>query len=327
MEKQRIEWIDNLRGLCMIFVCFHHSGDCPVWFVKFYVPIFLTSFFFVSGFLFHNPSRILQPRQKFLNIITSLVIPYIIYCMCCCCLSLVTNGVDGFAMQLYLSLYGIKSWFISALILIQLFCLTVFMTCNKCRQWVLPLTLFLSLILYFNLPVRDYFWNFRNALLAYIFFGCGVIIRKCNIIHHLLENDLFGIGILVAYILFIMVDTKYDLLNGCFNGAFSSYPVFFAENMVGIPAMIYLCSRITSCNQLLLFIGANSLLYYYLPTLINIVTDYLLSAIHLSDMSFPMLILVVLFKCVLMIIPVWFINKYIPVFAGKYKIRLNNNNE
>lgn len=26
MENKRIAWIDNLRGLCMIFVCFHHSG-------------------------------------------------------------------------------------------------------------------------------------------------------------------------------------------------------------------------------------------------------------------------------------------------------------
>lgn len=311
----------------MVFVCFHHSGACPVWFVKFYVPIFLTSFFWVSGFLFHNPLRLFQPKQKFLNIITSLVIPYIIYCLCCCFLSLITNGVNGFAMQLYLSLYGIKSWFISALILIQLFCFTVYMARDDHRQWVLSITLFLSLILYFILPSGEYFWNFRNALLAYFFFGCGVIIRRCNIIHHLLENNRIGIATLVAYIIFIMVDVKYDLLNGCFNGAFSSYPVFFAENMVGIPAMIYLCSKIKRFNRLLLFIGANSLLYYYLPTLINIVTDYVLSVVHLSNTSFPMLILVVLFKCVLMIIPVWFINKYIPVFAGKYKIRLNNNNE
>lgn len=325
MDNKRIAWIDNLRGLCMVFVCFHHSGDCPVWFVKFYVPIFLTSFFFVSGFLFHNPSRTFSVKQKFMNIATTLVLPYVIYCSCCICLSLVTKGIDGLMEQIYLSLYGIKSWFISALILCQMFCLMVFIIKKDRRQWALLFTSLLSLILYFGLPPGEYFWNFRNALLAYFFLGCGVMAKKRNLIHYLLENKRLGMTALWAYVIFIIIDIKYDLLKGCFNGTFSSYPVFFLENVVGIPAIIYICSRITRYNRLLLFIGANSLLYYYLPTLTNIVTDYVLAIVHLSNTSFPMLILIVMFKCLLMIIPVWFINKYIPAFAGKYKIKLNSN--
>lgn len=325
MYNNRINWIDNLRGICMLFVYFHHSGNPPIWFVKFYVPIFLTSFFFVSGFLFHNPSKEFNIKQKFLNIITSLLLPYVIYCFCCCGLSLITNGIDGLLMQLYLSVYGIKSWFISALILCQLFCLMVFRIKEDYRQLALLVTSILSLILYFILPPGEYFWNFRNALLAYFFFGCGVIAKNKNLIHHLLANHWLGITLLLAYIILILVDAKFDLLHGSFNDVFSSYPLFFIENILGIPAMIYLCSKITRFNKLLLFIGANSLLYYYLPSLINIATNYILSIIHFSTTSFLSLIFVVLLKCVLMIIPVWFINKYIPVFAGKYRIKLNGN--
>lgn len=309
----------------MVLVCLHHSGASPILFYKSYVPIFLTSFFFVSGYLFHNPSRPFSFKQKLLNIFTTLFIPYTIYCLCCSGLALITDGTERLSEQLYLSWYGIKSWFISALIVDQLFCLLVFKVNDGYRQLAFLITMSLALIIYFSLPQGEYFWNFRNALLAYFFFGCGVIVRERNVIHRLLNNNIFGCCMVVAYIIFVVIDTKYDILNGSFNGEFSSYPYFFAANVVGIPAVIYICSKITRFNRLLLFIGANSLLYYYLPTLTNIATEQVLSILNLSVSSFPMLILIVLFKCILMIIPVWFINKYIPVFAGKYKINLNGN--
>lgn len=325
MASKRIAWIDNLRGLCMVFVCFHHTGTSPVWFHKFYLPIFLTSFFFVSGYLFHNPSRNFSPKQKLLNIFTSLVIPYFIYCSCCSGIALVTHGVEDFLHQLYLSVYGTKSWFISALILCQLFCLVHFQARPERRQGALGLTLLLAIMLYFCLPVGNYFWNFRNALLAYFFFGCGMFARRYDLVKLLLKHNNWGWGFVLSYVLCVAVDTRYNLLSGCFNAWFTSYPFFFLDNVVGIPAIIYLCSRITSYNRLLLFIGANSLLYYYLPTLVNIVTDRVLVATSIPIVNFPMLILVVWFKCLLMIIPVWFINKYLPVFAGKYRIQLKQN--
>ena len=180
MGEKRIDWIDNLRGMCMVFVCFHHSGSSPLWFVKFYVPIFLTSFFFVSGYLFYNPSKNFDIRQKLLNIATSLIVPYFIYCFCCSCIALMLHGVDGFVEQIYISLYGIKSWFISALILCQLFALVNFI--EKYRLITILITMILSLSLYFCLTTGDYFWNFRNSLLAYFFFACSIIARNENLV-------------------------------------------------------------------------------------------------------------------------------------------------
>lgn len=320
MVNKRIEWIDNLRGMCMVFVYFHHSGSSPLWFVKFYVPIFLTSFFFVSGYLFHHPSRVFDIRQKLLNIFTSLVIPYFIYCFCCSCIAFFSSGIEGLSEQIFISLYGVKSWFISALILCQLFSLVNFVV--KYRLLMLIMTIIASLILYFYLPNGEYFWNFKNSLLAYPFFACGILARSKDIVSFILNDKYVGKCSLLLYIVFVLLNMRYNLLGGSFNGSFSSYPMFFIGNIVGIPAIIYVCSRITRFNRLLLFIGANSLLYYYLPTLVNIVTNYSLSLLHITNTSFVVLILIVLFKCLLMIFPVWFINKYIPVFAGKYRIKI-----
>ncbi len=319
MDNKRIAWIDNLRGLCMVFVCFHHSGSSPVWFSKFYVPVFLTSFFFVSGYLFYNPSKKFSPLQKLLNIFTSLVIPYFIYCSCCCAIALFTGGIEELADQAFISLYGVKSWFVPALILCQLFCLALFRVIG--RPSLVAVSMAVSLALYFCLPGGDYFWNFRNALLAYPFFACGVMVRGRNLIRFAL-NERIGLCALLLYLAFLALNVRYDLLNGSFNGAFSSYPMFFAANVVGIPAMVYLCSKVTRYNRLLLFVGANSLLYYYLPTLTNIATSQVLSLLHLTISSFPMLIAVVLFKCLLMIVPVLIINRYFPIFAGRYRITL-----
>lgn len=225
------------------------------------------------------------------------------------------------ARQVFISLYGVKSWFISALILCQLFCLALF----RVRRMLIvaAMTMVLSLALYFCLPEGEYFWNFRNVLLAYPFFVCGLIVRERNL-NRFLQDERIGICALLLYLVCWVLDVRYDLLNGSFNGSFSSYPVFFVANVVGIPAVIYVCNKITRCNKLLLFIGANSLLYYYLPTLTNIVTTHVLLWLHLTLSSFPMLVVVVLFKCLLMIIPVTLINRYFPIFAGRYRIKVKS---
>lgn len=321
VKNNRINWIDNLRGICMILICLHHTGPSPVWFAKLYNPIFLTSFFFVSGYLFYNPSRIFNIKQKILNIITSLIIPYFIYCFCCICIAFILQGFDGLTNQLYLSLSGIKSWFISALILCQIFSLVNFVFTYKLQTLII--TSLIALLLYFYLPPGIYFWNFRNSLLAYPFLACGIIARIENSIDHIINNKYIGKCCLLLYLICVSLDTKYNLLNGSFNESYSSYIIFFIENIVGIPAIIYSCNKITKFNWLLLFIGANSLLYYYLPSLTNIVTIYLLSFTGITNTSFIILIFIVFFKCLLMVIPVLMINKYFPVFAGKYRIRIS----
>ena len=64
---KRIEWIDNAKGICMIAVIFSHVLLKPISATPFYTPWFLTGFFFISGFLFFNPDKTMDVKQKYMN--------------------------------------------------------------------------------------------------------------------------------------------------------------------------------------------------------------------------------------------------------------------
>ena len=77
--KPRIGWIDVAKGLCMVAVIFSHVPMKPQGTEPFIQSWFLAGFFFISGFLFLNPDKKTNVAQKYVNIITSIFVPYISY--------------------------------------------------------------------------------------------------------------------------------------------------------------------------------------------------------------------------------------------------------
>ena len=54
VPQKRIEWIDQLRGILFLFVIICHSRLAPPFLKHLYEPIFLTGFFFLSGYLYKD---------------------------------------------------------------------------------------------------------------------------------------------------------------------------------------------------------------------------------------------------------------------------------
>lgn len=226
---KRITWIDNCRGLCLILVIIHHTGLIDVWFLKFYLPIFLTCFFFISGYLFFNPEKNVSIKQKLINIMTSILIPYIIYCSLTACFNFFKGGVEACIYDIRIAILGIKSWFISALFLMQIMALSVL---AAKRYYILASLLFITLsaILYFIFPEGQYIWNLRNALLANVYFGLGILSRRLELNKYIVKDNI-GVAFVIAYLCVTAVDVKYNILYGDFNGSFSNYPFFFISSM------------------------------------------------------------------------------------------------
>lgn len=64
--KNRIEWIDCAKGLCICFVILMHV-EKPMIYSRICVPIFLTTFFFTSGFCFNGGTSVQRSARKFLT--------------------------------------------------------------------------------------------------------------------------------------------------------------------------------------------------------------------------------------------------------------------
>lgn len=317
MEK-RLDWIDNARGLCMIFVMIHHISVSEAWAAKIYLPVFLTLFFFISGFLFVNPNKNASIPQKALNIFTSLLLPYCIYCVLTSVFHLLTGGYGAFVADIRISFLGEKSWFISALVVTEMLGLITLLY-RKNRILLYVIFIALSLAIYFLLPNQEYYWNFRNAMFANLYFVVGMICRQYGIVSYFLKN-IVGAILSLFYACLVIIDIAYNVNSGNFNESFTNYPFFIFESIIGIPAFIWLCSKITNYNKCLLFIGANSLLYYFFQ---SVFIRFILLCLDKLGLHFPKSIelwIVLLITCLGIGILVYFIRKYFPVFSGQYRI-------
>lgn len=322
MEK-RLDWIDNARGLCLIFVMIHHTSLSEAWMVKIYLPVFLTLFFFISGFLFVNPNKNVSIPQKTLNIFTSLLLPYCIYCVLTSVFHLLTGGSGAFIADIRISFLGEKSWFVSALVVTELLGL-IMLLYNKNRIILCVIFIIISLSIYIVLPYQAYYWNFRNAMFANLYFAIGVICRQYGSVSFFLKNKV-GVGVSLFYACLVIVDIAYNVNSGNFNEIFTNYPFFIFESLIGIPAFIWLCSKITHYNKYLLFIGTNSLLYYFFQSVFirGVLTGLNKLGLHLPNCI--EICIVLLITCLGIGILVYFIRKYFPMFSGKYRINITGN--
>lgn len=73
-EIKRIGWLDVSRGIAFLMVLYSHLNYCDSNIMRFFSPIFLTTFFFVSGYLF-------KEKQSFLFVLENrtrtLLLPFI----------------------------------------------------------------------------------------------------------------------------------------------------------------------------------------------------------------------------------------------------------
>ena len=322
--KNRILWIDNARGISLLCVIAHHTGIAEIWLTKAYLPVFLTVFFFISGFLFNTPNKYHHISQKALNIFTSLIIPYCIYCCLTSIFNFFIGEYEGFATDIKISLLGIKSWFISALVIIELLGLCILWASKRYGRVINFACPFLFMFIYFVLPDLDhYIWNLKNAMFAGVYFTIGMICRDYNITSHFLRNKV-GLSLMMIYICFVSADIHWNLNSGNFNESFKNYTFLIIESFLGVPAFIWLCSKFRRYNKLILFIGSNSLLYYYLQsvTIRNIWS--FINHLNIDLPQFVEFVVIMLYTSLLISIPVILINRYFPIFSGKYRINIKD---
>lgn len=66
--KKRIEWVDIGKYICIMFVMLSHLESTTEVLDKFYSPFFLTVFFFLSGYVYRQPSSFKEHMDKKIKI-------------------------------------------------------------------------------------------------------------------------------------------------------------------------------------------------------------------------------------------------------------------
>ena len=211
MGKQRVEYIDYLRGLCVIWVVWFHTTHPNFVNYPFRIPLF----FFVSGIFFKTyPWRYFW-RKK----VNQLVIPFLFFYIIYYLFFILSNAVSNhdftsISYSSFWELFGLYTtnetfvvnpplWFICALVDLQL--LLYFFAKNIKNRWALiGFAILLSLSGLWYIQKMPTPFMFGRSLKFFIYYVLGYTLGK-PLIAYLEKNTKRSICILLTIVMFIIL--------------------------------------------------------------------------------------------------------------------------
>ena len=176
----RWQWIDYIKGICMLMVIMSHS-NWPYWYARLFIPIFLTGFFFVSGYTFRKKSV----KEFLISKIKTLVIPIMCLGLLNAILATVADGkplldrLCGLIIQR--SGQWDDLWFVACLFTVEILYYGIASIFRSSVLRVL-ICIVLSICGFYYIkeggPALP--WHFDNACVLILFLGLGVWFRECK---------------------------------------------------------------------------------------------------------------------------------------------------
>lgn len=329
--KKRELWIDYIKGFCMLLVVMSHNS-WPLWFNRVFTPIFLTGFFFVSGYTFNTKKNFCE----FLYAkIKTLIIPILCLGVINTLLAYIAEGkpVLDRLCGLLLQRAGMWDdlWFVACLFTMELiyYFISIVISSNT-YKFILSVSLSICGYLYiYSFPNVPLVWHFDNACMLLPFLCWGNIFRGWSSREYitslikLAEGNLLIILLLCLYAFAIIVfdnsQTNIHLRD------YHNYLEFMITAFIGIAAL-YVCAIFVerfSSNWVLKslnYIGQNTLVYYAFQfkviRLVAIIGGY----IGLKVGPYSGNVISSILVCVILVLPAYIIKRYFPWMIG-IKIR------
>lgn len=304
-------------------VIYSHLEYCDDAIMKFFSPVFLTTFFFVSGYLFKERcsfSKVFEQRTR------TLLLPFLCLGMIMILMSQVltfnekvpfVDEVKGLLLQ-----NGENQilWFIAALYVYSVaFYWIERWAGNTSRLLVVCCLLFILNGVCIKMGLSKIPWHVNSIGYACFYMGLGKWYKDNEIrVNRMIDNKW---AILMALALYIGIITLFDLhvSFGCGRWIVDAWSV----SIPGLIVMLYISKHWFQNNRFLLFVGANTLFYFafhgkvysLLQTICHKVmaSDSLESSVVESSVAF----LIVILDAVILILPAHFVNRYCPFLLGK----------
>lgn len=335
MNKTRVEWIDNIKFICIFFVMISHLECTPKVLANFFEPFFLTAFFFVSGYVYKNQNKLsvlLVKKAK------ALLVPWFLFGM----FNIVTSQIITFNEHLslktefilnLLQIRGLsdRMWFIAALFIAHIpFYFLVKFCKSKTR-------LFISTVMFLLCYVYSYYvdgsifpwgtnklpWHLEYIFVINFFMMLGYEYRNtwnesiCG-----LYDKKTGIACVSGYLLLLVLDY---LLNAKQENLFIVTTFMtIALQVTGVMLCIFVSKKLPY-NRLLSYIGMNTLIYYGLHGKVESLIETILRKVGIYQGACANVvegivvgIIIVVIVMIILLIPTWIINRYFPFVVGKW---------
>ena len=360
LSASRKGWLDLSRGILMCLVFLYHSevfygkGHLMAWTFS---PIFLTGFFFISGYLFTSDWEKVNIRLKWMQVLRGILIPYFIFMLAFLLPKLILLNYDWRVAICDIFLLR-ASWFVIAIGVLQmLYAITVkiirgtfqFLLCSIAFTLIgygfivlyrnLPDWISLSPILHSSSMPGCLPACVNLAFMAAPFFSLGMLYRKYENKIKLNANLVWGIIVFLVYLMVVCFDHFTIRTSFTFASCESSnYLLVICYFIIAMSSLIMLCKKVDTIKPLN-YIGGNSLLFYYFNILMLRVAGMFYNKLIIlanlnsfkENFGYGNYIIVTLLAIIGTFPIVWFINKYMPLLTGNKsafnklskKLRLN----
>lgn len=291
--------------------------------MRYFSPVFLTTFFFVSGYLFKENcsfTKVFEQRTR------TLLLPFLALGIIMILLSQVLtfhdkipifDEVKGLLLQ-----NGTNQllWFVAALYVYSIiFYWVERFSKNATTLLVISIGLFVLNWGYSRLNLPSIPWHVNTFGFACFYMGMGKYYKeKEGILNQYLDNKWM---VSSSFIIYVAIVTLLDL-HVSFNG--SKYLIdSLVVTTLGLIVMLYVSKHILENCRFLLFVGANTLFYFafhgkgysLLQTLsYKIIPEEYLNSCGVRDvLAFAITFL----DALILILPAMFVNRYFSFLLGK----------
>ena len=255
--KNRVEYIDNTKGLLIFLVVFGHCINGESFLKNIIYSFHMPAFFIVSGILLNYSSAVGKDLGRFLlSRIRQLVIPYIIFEFLGYIVQCFTRGfyenINGFIFRTAtFQVHTDVDWFLIALLFGEI----LFYFAQK-DKYISIITAVLSFILAYFVPVRFLKWilaAFVYLIMGYYGISFFQKSRKWMI-------PCAGVIVLIASYFNVRVDIN--------NGVFGNPLLYVLGAVFGTYLVITLCQCKLPLKSIWSFLGRNSLIVMGTHTLL-----------------------------------------------------------
>lgn len=329
--QQRLEWIDNIKGIAMILVMLSHMSISTQAGIIF-KPFFLSIFFVVSGYTFNIKSSF---KEFIINKTRTLFIPAFLLA----CIQIILSCILTFTEQeplkdqiIELMLQnggqGSKMWFVFALFVFSIFFYILTRYIENTNLFICFVTAGFLICLGYNYSgIGDgLFWYIHLAGIGCFYMAAGYLHRIYEQYNLLNNKDILYISRIltvlcgIGYILFIGIHLwKWKEVQVSFRVFEAPIWLYLAESILGTVA-VYLLLRILPGMKIIGFIGRNTLIYFAFHGKVQRIAEVVFNKLNVDGIIRIILILIIQFLVLAVVSIV--VNKYFPFLAGKkYKQR------
>ena len=313
--KKRIEYIDILRGICIVYMIAGHIDFKCIEFDHYIHAFHMPIFFIVSGLFYKDNTKI----DYIVKLIKKLIIPYFIWTLIFLIIDNLTfiGTHTGFKNGLSIILTTNNEnipiagalWFLTAFFISNVIYYFISKISVETIKTILCFIIMLIGVYLYRITNINLWWSLNSALVGVGLLELGYQFKKYN----LLEKTIIKSNILL--ILMIIINTIVIMLTGYVNMRTNTYPIiilFIANLLLSLIVYLNISKRLEIINIVskpLKLLGKESIIPLCLNQVVILLYTTVIEKIILHGNYNKYIIIIRLFILLLSLITVFFLTK------------------